>query len=265
MPTGGYLDLRSVVPTPKECALEREQFIEQYRAADAAVSEHESAAEQYAALAEKDKWERARIAFEAVESGEFSQRSFAEAVGKGNKTVARQCAVWRTFGVSAPTRLPDYTEAWAAVENDTRPAAGSSERAKQQVERMPAAERAEIVKQAMADPEVAREVVKDRETINKITHARVENLKDEPRGDTSDVDAAVKKARQSIAEHAIFATMSRLRVQVADLVREGVQLNPKVVSSEVELTRNALDTLESLSEFDGDWDAALASIDGGAA
>lgn len=239
-------------------------YIENYRAADDAVKESESKVEQYTALVEDKKWERARIAFEAVESGGFSQSSFAREVGVNQSTISRQVKVWRTY--AAPHNRPSsYTEAWATVENDNRPAAGSTERAKETVTRLPAAERAEVVKQAMADPEVAREVVRDRSTIDKITTARVENLKDEPRGDTREAGEAVEKARKAIKEHSLFADMARLRTSIAAVSQGGADLNPEVVASEVALTRNALDLLESLVAFDGDWDSSLASIDGGTA
>lgn len=144
--TGRVIGARS--PRVKELSV---RYVDEYRRLDQAVTEHESAAEKYATLAEQDKWERARIAFEATESDEFTIRSFADAVGKNKSTISRQKAVWvnRVRGAA-------YTDVWNSVVGEAdRPAAGSTNRAKQQIGRLSTQEKADLVSDLVEDQDVA--------------------------------------------------------------------------------------------------------------
>lgn len=130
------------------------KFVEQYRKLEDHASELETVAEDYKSRADEDRWEQCRLAYEAVESGEFTQRSFAEAVAKGQTTVSIQCRMWKQWGEYARTQRPTYWEAQAAIRNHSTGEERTREIAKAGVRKLPPEDKRETFRQLAADPDV---------------------------------------------------------------------------------------------------------------
>lgn len=88
-------------------------YVKRYLSLDAQASAAESKVEEYRERAEHDRWEQCRIAYEAIESGGFNRRSFAEAVGRSAVHVGRQVTVWADWGEVTPSTRPPYKEAFS--------------------------------------------------------------------------------------------------------------------------------------------------------
>jgi hypothetical protein len=123
-------------------------YVDQYRKLDKRAADAESHADDYRARAEDNRWDQCRIVHEAIESGEYSQRSFATEVGKGSTLIRRQYDAWYMYGHRV--RRPSYTEAMAAVMGATP----ESENARKDIVK---------ARSALRDPVLAKQVLDDAE------------------------------------------------------------------------------------------------------
>lgn len=83
-------------------------FVRSYLQLEDRAAGAESKADEYRQRAEANRWEQCRIAYEAVESGDFSQTSFAKAVGVNQSTISRQYRIWGEYGSYALAHRPAY-------------------------------------------------------------------------------------------------------------------------------------------------------------
>jgi len=128
-------------------------YVKEYLRLDKSISEAET-------RAETDKWKMCRIAYEATQSGGFSAKSFADAVGKSSRTISRLVRIWDKYGEAAPASRPSYADAFA--EEMDRP---TGDDRKTDMQRrvaggLPAKDKAKLVDEWTADPEVARHIPK---------------------------------------------------------------------------------------------------------
>lgn len=135
--------------------------VEAYLALDAKATSAEDMITKYQEKAETNRWEQCRIVHEAVTSGEYTQGAFAEAVGKHKSTIHRQARVWKTWGDVAPAQRPTYTEAYAEAQNRPTGAERTAQMTAGNVRNMPAADKAKVARELLADPEVADEIEDD--------------------------------------------------------------------------------------------------------
>lgn len=238
-------------------------YVERYQSLEAKASGHEKAAEEYKRRAEEDRWEQCRIAHEAVESGGFSRRKFAEAVGKSQTTVSRQCRMWERWGESARTNRPTYWEAQAEIRNDSTGQDRTREIARAGVRNLPAEDKRQTFKELAADPDVADDVRTRAEVTRSLTVAsgRAEQQTERQQSQQSKGLRATTELMQAIAlmtdvedkaarvgriwrEHAASWT-----AEERDTFRDAWQ----EAAAEVGHTDAALAT-------DGGWDSALASL-----
>lgn len=130
-------------------------YVDQYLRLEDRARDAEGHAEQYRARAEENRWEQCRIAHDAVESGEFSRRSFAEAVGRSEKHIRCQFHIWNQWGATRASQRPSYGDAY----NDM---AGDSTEAKTSRRDLSGA------RQVLADPRLARQVLDDPDVRRKL-------------------------------------------------------------------------------------------------
>jgi Family of unknown function (DUF6192) len=139
-----HLDLVSSTSTRRRLGLSR--YVEQYKQLEQRAVDADDHAEQYKARAEKDRWEQCRIVHDAIESGDYSRGSFADAVGRSKAHIARQYTVWSRHGSRA--RRPAFHEAMAEAMGST----AEAETDRKQLSH---------ARQVMADPSLARQVLAD--------------------------------------------------------------------------------------------------------
>lgn len=128
-------------------------YVEQYRRLEAQAGEADSRVEQYRARAEQNRWEQCRIAHEAIESGEFSRRSFAREVEKSDVHIGIQYQAWMRYGHRV--RRPSYTEAMA----EARGSDADSENVRVDLAK---------TRKVLNDPKLAREVLSDPDIARKL-------------------------------------------------------------------------------------------------
>lgn len=130
-------------------------YIKQYQALDETASSAESKADEYRQRADENRWEQCRIVHEAVESGEFSRRSFAEAVGKGETTVRRQYHMWEQWGASPGTHRPSYQDAYAEARGRPQGPDRTREITRGGIRTLPPEQKREVARELANDPDVA--------------------------------------------------------------------------------------------------------------
>jgi hypothetical protein len=121
-------------------------YAEQYLRLEERASTAEGHAEEYRTRAEENRWEQCRIVHEAIESGSYSQSSFAREVDRSPGHIRRQYEAFRLFGSRA--RRPSYAEAIAAADGST---------AAQETDR----KQLSHARQVLADPKMAKQVLDD--------------------------------------------------------------------------------------------------------
>jgi hypothetical protein len=108
--------------------------------------------------AEEWRWEQCREAFEAVDSGEYTLRSFADAVGKSHSHIKRQSKAWANHGTTSFQDRPTYTEAMAEVGGWSTGAEKTRDIAIKGARNLSTPEKARLAAELLEDEEVAEEV-----------------------------------------------------------------------------------------------------------
>lgn len=178
----------------------------------AAVAE----AQRLVKRSEADQWRLAELTFEQLQAG-VTQDRWAEDVGLSRRTVRRYAAVWERFGAASANRT---TFADAAFEID-----GGGVNMKR-IESLPPEQKAQVVKEALADPDVAKRALRDPSTRARLTDAR-EQVASEIEDTASIRERSTPEGQGFAAAHEI----SRLRVMFADAtakVRDAIELRAQI-------------------------------------
>jgi hypothetical protein len=106
---------------------------------------------------ETDQWRLAELTWEQVNSG-ISQGQWARDTGMARSHVQYLFRVWRDRPRAAS--LPNFSDAYVAARHGIDPeesaSARQAERAASEIRRLPPERKAEVVREALADPEVAK-------------------------------------------------------------------------------------------------------------
>jgi hypothetical protein len=133
-------------------------YVEQYRRLEEQAVDADSRVEQYQARAEQHRWEQCRIAHEAIESGEWSRRSFGDAVGRADTHIGRQWKMWERWGASRASHRPSYSDSYNEVTSDSSEAKTS--RRDLSGARQVLSDR-KLAREVLSDPDIARKLMAD--------------------------------------------------------------------------------------------------------
>jgi hypothetical protein len=164
--------------------------IRAFRQLDARIAQSE-------ADAEAAKWEQARLAFEAIESG-MTQAAYGQAVGKDRTFIGRLCKVWKKWGstVSALTVDVAFTDAYRMVETATDDVGASLARRRGEPA-TPAIAAERMAEQMLDDPKVAKEAIRQVMARSSPTRRAVESVVQTSRHERK---AAEKAKKQDLAD-----------------------------------------------------------------
>lgn len=147
----------------------------EYQAAVAEARRLDEVIEEAEVAAEEAKWARAELAHAQVQSG-TTRAQWARDTGKDKSTIGLWVQMWERWGLDRDQR-PAFSEGWNIVLGRADRAAqyGSqyAGEAAQAVRNMPPQQKAEVVREALADPATAEQVVADPHTDATITRARM--------------------------------------------------------------------------------------------
>lgn len=227
---------------------------------------------------EADQWRQAEIVYELVEQG-FSRNQLAiDLTGNENNHghVGRLYRTWKRFGrASALKSLPGhrkFAEAYRMVETATDdPDAASviknANRASSALGQLPTRSRAEIIREHLADPNVADEVMANREARNGAIAAvsRMQERDDigrerpEPREPTTDPE------QEMILTLVDFRRVQRVLTEITQRLQHSLLLRTNTdyqdaVLAQVAWDRNALDLIEIVANGGQTTDEELAQI-----
>jgi hypothetical protein len=124
---------------------------------------------------EEDQWRLAQLTWEQLHAG-YGQQKWADDIGAARRSVRGWAAVYDRFGRMAAGR-PPYSEALQMVtkgldDPETVYADRQQKEARSTIQRMPAEQKAEVVREALQDEQVTREVVRDPSTSARLSRAR---------------------------------------------------------------------------------------------
>jgi len=257
-------------------------YVADYRRLDDNAARAESQAEQYRQRADTDRWEQCCIAFEATRPGGYTQRAFAEAVGKSQGLIGSQARAWKRYESRAIHDRPSYEEAMNAVSGDSteqkiaRSAATHIRRLAPEDKAKLAAELLDdpdvevapsaIARQA-ARPDVARAIARDDEAREAIEVEAIEHRARHQPDDVPDPATAGRQAGHSMARRLntdlATAALRAAAGNVAEaiLLREefGVQ-NATEWAEAVTRIRHLVASLEDAGGVSDDDRGWLASI-----
>jgi hypothetical protein len=189
--------------------------------------------------AEAGRWEQARLAFEAVDSG-MTQRQYGEAVGKSQKHISYLCRVWKKFGSDRSRLLSGlaFTDAYRMASTATDDI-GTSLAARRGEPPTPSVAASRLVDQMMADPKVTKEAMRQVMAQSSPTRRAVEHQVQASRHERKAKEAADKAdlADRSAAPFLMFLAEMSVKMRewagelqagqqdVRDLVDHGYDLD----------------------------------------
>lgn len=240
--------------------------VEAYLALDAKATSAEDMITKYTAKAETNRWEQCRIVHEAVTSGEYSRRSFAEAAGKSSKTVELQYKIWHAHGAQPASHRPTYTEAYAQAQNRPTGSERTAQMTAGNVRNLPAEDKAKVARELLADPEVADEIDDDLaehvasrpELASKVTERVAED--DERRRPAPEPVERSKEDRLTAAMIAMRAVRRKIDDVTAHL--SGVDWHEQeivAITGELDAWEQAIEMVRT-GVTSGSWDAQLADL-----
>lgn len=239
-------------------------YVEQYRRLEDHASELESVAEDYRARADEDRWEQCRIAYEAVESGEFSRRSFAEAIGKSDHHVGVQYRVWAEWGARSTSQRPDYSQAYAEADGKPSGSDATRHRVKGGVRNLPPEDKRQTFKELARDPDViddedtVAEVARD-PGIRRKVHEQASDDARKANAGTVSSNPAVRDAVETGTDAAVLEALHKAvaSVRKASRLASSLDTSPEQreryaalldqLSEEIEVARFNLDVAEATS------------------
>lgn len=121
---------------------------------------------------EEDQWRLAQLTYEQVKAGKSRVR-WAKDVGISDAWAGILYRTWAQWGSKALEVRPTFSEAYRPLLNPAREAEGGQEvgRARSTIRKLPPQQRAEVVAEALADPEVADRVLRDPEARRTVRQA----------------------------------------------------------------------------------------------
>jgi hypothetical protein len=122
---------------------------------------------------EEDQWRLAELTWEQVEAGR-SRRQWAQDIGVSADTTERLYKVWARWSADNVGTRPRFADAWAGEKLPAvleGHATARQENARQAVRNMPPEQKAEVVREALAEPEVAERIVRDTPTRAQLSRA----------------------------------------------------------------------------------------------
>lgn len=173
---------------------------------------------------EADQWRLAWITWQQVEGG-ASRRQWARDIGVDPEHVSRLYRVWQSHGDDVVGTRPRFTDAYAEARAGIASAPTESERvqqaAKVTVRNMPPEQKAEVVREALDDQDVAVRVLRDPHTRRNVTDAReqvVHEIESTAR-ERVDADPQSRAIREASLTLNIEAAISKARFWVAEATR----------------------------------------------
>jgi hypothetical protein len=140
----------------------------------AAVAE----ARQLVKRSEQDQWRLAELTWEQVDAGR-SIGQWATDIGVSRRTVSGWRAIWTRWGMQPLHSRPPWSEAYQQV----NPSGATPDSVDRAVRNMPPEQKAEVVREALAEPEVAERVVRD--TPTRVHLAKAEHKADREQQETA--------------------------------------------------------------------------------
>lgn len=241
-------------------------FVEEYRKLDEHAGRLEEVAEDYKSRAEDDRWEQCRIVFEAVDSGEFTRRAFAESVGKSEQTIGRQYRMWNDWGTIHADSRPTYWEAQAEIRNHATGQERTKEIAREGIRRLSTQDKADVVRELIEDEDVASAAVADRSVRGAFARAQTHIEKEVAERQRERMPGIKRLGReQAIAEGFSTFTSYRKRLRETIAALRGENLDEDERASLVEQARKTIGATELfIDSIKGEsWDDALARMSSG--
>jgi hypothetical protein len=197
------------------------QNIKAFRALDARIARSE-------ADAEAGRWEQARLAFEAVDSG-MTQAAYGDAVGKSRIHIGRLCKVWKKWGSDVRRRTSDlaFTDAFRMAETATDDV-GSSLARRRGEPATPAIAADRIAEQMLADPKVAKAAVRQVMAQSSPTRRAVESVVESARHERKAEQQARKAELAERSAQEFSAFLARMGMKLDDFARELQALLPEL-------------------------------------
>lgn len=220
---------------------------------DKAVAE----ARQLVKRSKADQWRLAELTWEQLEAGK-SRRQWAEDVGVSVRSVDAWRAVWARWGVQDLQTRPDWNVAYEQV----NPTGARPETVDRAVRNMPPERKAEVVREALADPDVVRQVMdhpETRATVQRVERERVEERFDRGQIESSDTTERLDRAQ---ADYAWLVALDRAAGALAEaqslMARAPKTLDhreagKKTLQHVATLAAGLLDVLAS--DLDAEWEA----------
>lgn len=160
---------------------------------------------------EDDQWRLAQLTYEQVEAGK-SRRQWAKDVGVHSSTADRWYLMWERWGAGQAGIMPKFQDAYSAlrsgdgVEPEEAPSVRHQEMARGAIRNMPPEQKAEVARELLAEPTVAREVVRDPRTSSIVSEAQTrERVEREQR-----VERMAQEHSPGAREHEKFLTARHL-------------------------------------------------------
>jgi hypothetical protein len=217
-----------------------------------------SEARQLVKRSEADQWRLAELTWEQVESGR-TIKDWAADIGVSKRTASAWKAVWTRWRMQELHVRP----AWAEAYEQVNPTGAKPESVDRAIRNMPPEKKAAVVREALADPEITRQIMSDpdtRATVQRADRERVEERFERGRiepSDTSDRLAAMgadlewltalDRAASALAEaqtlmaRAPKAAAQRMAgVKTLDQINERVRVLAEVLGSDVDAEWEAM-------------------------
>jgi len=186
---------------------------------------------------EEDQWRLAQLTYEQVEGG-TSHRQWARDIGVAHSTVGYWREMWKRWGSGRLGDRPSFPEAYNIIRERGTAVTGVSQydaNARTAVRNLPPEQKAEVVREALDDQDVAVRVLRDPHTRRNVTDAR-EQVVHEIEGaarDRTEADPTSRAIREATLELNIESNISKARFWLAESARQVQELedrDPAVMS-----------------------------------
>lgn len=144
-------------------------YVKQYQTLDRQAGDAEAQVDEWTAHVADYRWGQCRIAHDAVQSGGYTRRSFAEAVRISHGTINAQVRAWEKYGGLDPIHRPLYGEAMAEMRGGDQTWTRKDKSAARAALRDPGTAR-----EVLSDPEIRRNIMSDDHTRAALSRTRNE-------------------------------------------------------------------------------------------
>lgn len=222
-------------------------------------------ARQLVKRSEADQWRLAELTWQQVASGK-SREQWARDTGMNRVRVQRLYRIWEGWGTGSPASRPSFTEAYDIVQGRTAEVEQHGTRAvaeaRRSVRNMPPEQRAAVVREALADPVVAQQVMADPETrqaVQRVERERVEERFERGQIEPSDTTERLDRAQ---ADYAWLVALDRAAGALAEAqslmarapkTTDHREAGKKTLRRIADLTGGLIDVLGA--DIDAEWEA----------